>query len=87
MNKVQEISRTQLLTPRPPKEGPRIRYIISYNPSNPDMRNMALHHLHLLARMRRNPITQERVQVVYRKSRNLREIMITGLVNAKDLPT
>ena len=80
-------SRNQLLTFRTQEEDHRIRYIISYNPSNPDMKSIALHHLHLLARMRRNPITQDKVQVVFRKSRNLKEMLITGLVNAKDPPT
>ena len=36
--------------------------------------------------MRRNPITQDKVQVVFRKSRNLKEMIITGLVNARNLP-
>ena len=30
-------------------------------------------HLHLLARMRRNPITPEKVQTVYRKSTNMKQ--------------
>ena len=51
------------------------------------MKSIALHHLHLLARMRRNPITQDKVQVVFRKSRNLKEMIVTGLVNGKDPPT
>ena len=51
------------------------------------MKSIALQHLHLLARMRRNPITQDKVQVVFRKSRNLKEMIITGLVNAKEPPT
>ena len=84
--KIQEITRRQLLTPRIREEDQRIRYIISFNPSNPDMKSIVLQHLHLLARMRRNPITQYKVQVVFRKSRNLKEMIITGLVNAKDPP-
>ena len=51
------------------------------------MKSIALQHLHLLARMRRNPITQDKVQIVFRKSRNLKEMVITGLVNAKEPPT
>ena len=58
VNKIQEVTGTELLTPRTCVEGQRIRYIISFNPSNPDMKSIALQHLHLLARMRRNPITQ-----------------------------
>ena len=87
VQKIQKITRTQLLTPRTRKEDQRIRYIISFNPSNPDMKSIALQHLHLLARMRRNPITQDKVQIVFRKSRNLEEMIITGLVNAKEPPT
>ena len=86
VNKIQDITRTQLLTPRTCVEDQRIRYIISFNPSNPDMKSIALQHLHLLARMRRNPITQDKVQIVFRKSRNLKELIITGLMNAKDPP-
>ena len=48
------------------------------------MKSIALHHLHLLGRMRRNPITQDKVQIVFRKSSNLKELIITGLVNPKD---
>ena len=33
--------------------------------------------------MRKNPITNEQIQTVYRKSRNLRDILITGIVNPK----
>ena len=87
VKKIQELSRDQLLTPRTRSEDQRIRYIISFNPSNPDMKNIALQHLHLLGRMRRNPITQDKVQIVFRKSRNLKELIITGLVNVKDPPT
>ena len=42
------------------------------------MKSIALHHLHLLARMRRNPITQDKVQVVFRKSRNLKEMIVNN---------
>ena len=87
VNKIQEITRDQLLRPRERKEDPRIRYIISFNPSNPDMKSIALQHLHLLARMRRNTITQEKVQIVFRKSRNLKDSVITVLVNEKEPPT
>ena len=41
------------------------------NPSNPNMKSIYLKHLHLLARMKQNPITQEKTQIVYRKSQNL----------------
>ena len=51
------------------------------------MKSIALQHLHLLGRMRRNPITQDKVPIVFRKSRNLKELIITGLVNARDPPT
>ena len=33
--------------------------------------------------MRKNPITLEQVQTVYRKSKNLRDLLITGIVNPK----
>ena len=87
VNKIQELSRDQLLTPRTRSEDQRIRYIISFNPSNPDMKSIALQHLHLLGRMRRNPITEDKVQIVFRKSKNLKELIITGLVNPRDPPT
>ena len=60
VQKIQQITRRQLLTPRTHEEDQRISYIISFNPSNPDMNSIALQHLHLLARMRRNPITQDK---------------------------
>ena len=40
-------------------------------------------HLHLLARMRRNPIILEQVQTVYRKSKNLCDILDSGLVKPR----
>ena len=52
--------------------------------ANEVVREIHNEYLHLLARMRRNPITQDKVLVVFRKSRNLKEMIITGLVNAKE---
>ena len=87
VQKIQLVSRTHLLTPRTKQEDTRIRYIISYNPSNPDMKSIILQHIHLLGRMRRNPILQNMIQTVYRKSPNLRNLIITGLVNPPQKPT
>ena len=86
VNKILQVTRTQLLTPKLPQEDSRIRYIITYNPSNPDMKSIILHHIHLLGRMRRNPIFQGMIQTVYRKSSNLRNLIISGLVNPQKPP-
>ena len=59
---------------------------MSFNPSNPNMKNIYLKHLHLLARMKRNPITQENTQIVYRKSQNLRDLLVTGIINKTQKP-
>ena len=71
VKKILEITRQQLLEPKVKEEDTRIRYITTYNPSNPKMKDISLKHLYLLSRMKRNPITQEQVQIVYRKSQNL----------------
>ena len=45
------------------------------------MKEISLKHLYLLYRMKRNPITQEQVQIVYRKAQNLQATLISGLIN------
>ena len=84
--KILQITREQLMEPRPTEEDNRIRYILTYNPSNPDMKSITLQHIHLLARMRRNPITIERIQFVFRKASNIKDLVISGLVNSPDKP-
>ena len=48
------------------------------------MTNIVEKHIHYLARMKRNPITLQKIQTVYRKSNNLRNLMLTGLINRKE---
>ena len=50
------------------------------------MKENSLQHLHLLARMKRNPITHEKVQIVYWKSQNIRDLIISGIINRPNLP-
>ena len=85
VERITKINREELLLPKEKKEDSRIRYIMTFNPSNPRMNEITATNIHLLARMRRNPITLEKIQTVYWKSRNLRDILITGLVNKKEL--
>ena len=68
VNKILTISQTELLDQKLKEEDTRIRYVITYNPSNPKMKEISLKHLHLLARMKRNPINHKKVQIVYRKA-------------------
>ncbi|MCG8624020.1 MAG: hypothetical protein MJE68_18770, partial [Proteobacteria bacterium] len=83
VERVLNTTREELLMPKEKEEDNRIRYIITYNPSNPRMKNIIYQHIHLLAKMRKNPITMEKIQTVYRKSSNLRDLLITGLLNPK----
>ena len=83
VERVLNINREELLKPKEVQEDTRICYIIIYNPRNPNMKEISYQHLHILAKMRKNPITNEQVQTVYRKSRNLRDLLITGIVNPK----
>ena len=69
------------MEPKQKIEDNRIRYILTYNPSNPDMKSIILQHAYLLSRMKRNPITQEKIQVVYRKSNNIKNFIGSGLVS------
>ena len=78
------IERDTLLNPKNKEEDKRIRYIITFNPSNPPMRNIVEKHIHYLARMKRNPINLQKIQTVYRKASNLRNLLITGLINKKE---
>ena len=83
MDRVININREELLKPKEVQEDNRIHYIITCNPRNPNMKEISYQHLHILAKMRKNPITLEQVQTVYRKSRNLKDLFITGIVNPK----
>ena len=87
VQKILSISREELLDHKTKEEDTRIRYVITYNPSNPKMKDISLKHLHLLARMKRNPINHEKVQIVYRKASNLRSILVSGIVNPGKNPT
>ena len=81
------LNREELLKPKEKKEDNRIRYIITYNPRNPRMTDITQQHIHLLAKMRKNPITHENIQTVFRKSQNLRDLIISGILNPKERPT
>ena len=81
------LNREDLLKPKEKKEDNRIRYIITYNPRNPKMMTITQQHIHLLAKMRRNPITHEQIQTVFRKSNNLRDLIISGILNPKPRPS
>ena len=80
------LNREDLLKPKEKKEDNRIRYIMTYNPRNPKMTAIMQQHIHLLAKMRRNPITHENIQTVFRKSKNLRDLIISGILNPKPRP-
>ena len=82
--RIDTITRDELLKPKNVEEDKRIRYIITYNPRNPRRKDLVLRNIHLLARMRKNPINQEQIQTVYRKASNLRDLLITGLINTPE---
>ena len=86
VKKIELVSREHLMEPKQKIEDNRIRYILSYNPSNPDMKSIILQHTYLLSRMKRNPITQEKIQIVYRKSSNIRNLIVSGLVSRPKAP-
>ena len=69
------------------KDDTRIKYILTFNPSNPNMTDIILQHLHMVARIKRNFITQENIQIVYRKSQNKRDLIISGIVNRLNKPS
>ena len=82
--RIDSITRDELLKPKKVKEDNRIHYIITYNSRNPKMKDLVLQNIHLLARMRKNPINQEQIQTVYRKASHLRDLLITGLINTPE---
>ena len=61
------IKREELLKPKETQEYTRICYIITYHPRNPNMKEILQQHIHILAKMRKNPITNEQIQTFYKK--------------------
>ena len=64
VKRILQTSREDLLSPRRKEKDKRIRYIITYNPSNRPLRNIVEKHIHYLARMKRNPITLQKIHTV-----------------------
>ena len=60
VNRILLVSREILLNPKKKEEDKRIRYIITYYPSNPPMKNIIEKHIHYLARMKKNPINLQK---------------------------
>ena len=58
------VKREELLIPKIREEDNRIRYITTFNPANPPMRKIISQHIHMLGRMRRNPILPHQIQTV-----------------------
>ena len=44
------------------------------------MKDIIQQHLHIVAKMRKNPITVEQIETVYRKSSNLRDVLLQALL-------
>ena len=83
LTRISDIDRDILLKPRTKTNDERIRYIMTYNPSNPDMKTIATENLHLMEKMRRNPIGPEKIQIVYRKATCLKQMIVTGRTTEK----
>ena len=81
--RILEVKREELLIPKTKEEDNRIRYITTFNPLNPPMRKIISQHVHMLGKMRRNPILPHQIQTVYRKSSNLRNLLISGIITPK----
>ena len=81
--RISDIDRNILLKPRSKTNDERIRYIMTFNPSNPNMKTIATENLHLMEKMRRNPIGPEKVQIVYRKAACLKQMIVTGRTSEK----
>ena len=84
--KILQINGEQLIEPRIREDDNRNRYILTYYPSNPDVKSVILQLIHLLDRIRRNPITVEKVQFMYRKSSNIKDLIVSGLANQLTTP-
>ena len=83
VKRILEVKREELLIPKTKEEDNRIRYITTFNPLNPPMRKIICQHVHMLGKMRRNPILPHQIQTVYRKSSNLRNLLISGIITPK----
>ena len=83
LTRISDIDRDILLKPRTKTNDERIRYIMTYNPSNPNMKTIATENLHLMEKMRRNPIGPEKIQIVYRKAICLKQMIVTGRTSEK----
>ena len=51
VERITTINREELLMPKEKKKDSRIRYIVTFNPSNPRMNEITATNIHLLARM------------------------------------
>ena len=86
LKRINSVTREELLKPTEKNKDQRIRYILTYNPANPDIKNTTSKNLHLMEKLKRNPISTKQVQYVYRKSSNLRSLIISGTTTSKEKP-
>jgi hypothetical protein len=85
--KVKSMDRNTLLVYKTRPEKDNIRFITNYNPNNPDPNTLIRKHAHVLQNTRKKNIKIEELQVTYSRSKNLRDLLVSGqLTRTKQSP-
>jgi hypothetical protein len=74
-------SRDELLKPTMRQEKETIKCITTYNPSNPPLNEIVRKHADILEQTRKQNIKKEDIQVIYRRSQNLKDLLVRGKIN------
>ena len=87
LQKVKKLDRLQLLGKSEKKQPEKIRLITHYNPTSPNFNKILQEHSGLLLRTRKEAIKPDDIQITYSRSPNLKDILIKGTLDEKQLPT
>ena len=79
-NKAWNKTQSELLILTPKKEDNKIRLITTYNQRNPPMKNIIKRHDTWLDKTKKEIKAQD-IQTVYRKLRNLKQLLVKGKLN------
>ena len=80
------MDRLQLLRKSKKNNPQKIRLITHYNPSNPNFDQILQDHTGLLLMTRKETIKPDDIQVTYSRSPNLKDVLIKGSLEDKQLP-
>ena len=84
--KAKSLDRKALLSPSKPiserpKRANRPVLVLTYNPANPNMKNIIEKHLHLIERSRFKDLFNEKPLIAYRRNKNLSDTLVRAKCN------